>query len=132
MCCTFEGLPYFPENDNQVFGAGYQFGGGCPFFPKICHLGLVLDTNLGWFMVEKLRQCLDNKGSTGILLTDLSKAFDCLVHDLLIAKLHAYGFEYNAIKLIYSYFNRRYQRVRINSTYSSWSEIVFDVPQASI
>ena len=71
------------------------------------------------FMLEKLRQCLDNKGSTGILLTDLSKAFDCLVHDLLIAKLHAYGFEYNAIKLIYSYFNGRYQRVRINSTYSS-------------
>ena len=71
------------------------------------------------FMVEKLRQCLNNKGSTGILLTDLSKAFDCLVHDLLIAKLHAYGFEYNAIKLICSYFNRRYQRVRINSTYSS-------------
>ena len=84
------------------------------------------------FMVEKLRQCLDNKGFTGILLTDLSKAFDCLVHDLLIAKLHAYGFEYNAIKLIYSYFNGRYQRVRINSTYSSWSEIIFGVPQGSI
>ena len=49
-------------------------------------------------MVEKLRQYLDNKGYTGILLTDLSKAFDCLIHDLLIVKLHAYGFDYNAIK----------------------------------
>ena len=39
---------------------------------------------------------------------------------------------YNAIKLIYSYFNGRYQRVRINSTYSSWSEIIFGVPQGSI
>ena len=83
-------------------------------------------------MVEKLRQCLDNKRSTGIFLTDLSKAFDCLVHDLLIEKLHAYDFEYNAIKLIYSYFKGRYQRVRINSTYSSWSEIIFGVPQGSI
>ena len=43
------GLPYFPENDNQVFGARYCFGGGCPFFPKIGHQGLVLGTNLGWW-----------------------------------------------------------------------------------
>ena len=41
------------------------------------------------FMLEKWRKCLDNKGSTGIILTDLSKAFDCLIHDLLIAKLNA-------------------------------------------
>ena len=70
-------------------------------------------------MVEKLKKCLDNKGSTGILLTDLSKAFDCLIHDLLLAKLHAYGFQHNAIKLIHSYLDGRSQRVRINSTYSS-------------
>ena len=49
VCCTFGVLPYFPENDNQVFGAGYRFGGGCPFFPKIGHQGLVLGTNLGWW-----------------------------------------------------------------------------------
>ena len=35
MCCTFGGLPYFPENDNQVFGDGYPFRGGCPFFQKL-------------------------------------------------------------------------------------------------
>ena len=39
----------------------------------------------------------------GVLLTDLSKAFDCLVHDLFIAKLHGYSFDYMALKLIYSY-----------------------------
>ena len=44
----FGGLTYFPENDNQAFGAMYRFGGGCPFFPKIVHQGLVLGTNLGW------------------------------------------------------------------------------------
>ena len=48
MCVVhLGGLPYFPENDNQEFGAGYRFGGGCPFFPKIGHQGLVLGTNLG-------------------------------------------------------------------------------------
>ena len=77
--------------------------------------------------------CLDNKGcNTGILLTDLSKAFHCLIYNLLIAKLHAYRYEYNLIKLIYSYFSGRFQRVWINSTYSSWSEILFGIPQGSI
>ena len=43
-------------------------------------------------MLEEIRKSLDEKNSSGMLLTDLSKAFDCLVHDLMIAKLHAYGF----------------------------------------
>ena len=55
------------------------------------------------FMIEKLRKCYDNGGKAGILFTDLSKAFDCLVHDLLIAKLNAYGFDYLSLKLIHSY-----------------------------
>ena len=55
------------------------------------------------FMVEKWRKSLDKTGKCGVLLTDLSKAFDCLVHDLLIAKLRAYGFDYLALKLILSY-----------------------------
>ena len=42
-------------------------------------------------MVEKWRQCLDNEGVRGVLLTDLPNAFDCILHDLLIAKLAAYG-----------------------------------------
>ena len=46
--------------------------------------------------------------------------------------MHAYGFEYNAIKLIYNYLSKRFQRVRINSTYSIWLEILFGVPQGSI
>ena len=83
-------------------------------------------------MLEKWKKCLDGKGKTGALLTDLSKAFDCLDHGLLIAKLDAYGFGYNALKLIYSYLTGSLQRVRINSTYSSWNEILYGVPQGSI
>ena len=83
-------------------------------------------------ILEKWRRCIDNNGSAGILLTDLSKAFDCLVHDLLIAKLEAYGLDYNSLKLIYSYLSNRFQRVRVNSSYNSWSEIIFGVPQGSI
>ena len=83
-------------------------------------------------MLEKWKNCIDKGGSSGALLTDLSKAFDCLSHDLLIAKLKAYGFSYEALKLIYSYLSTRSQRVRVNSHYSSWSEIISGVPQGSI
>ena len=81
------------------------------------------------FMIEKWRKCLYNSGKAGVLLTDLSKAFDCLVHDLFIAKLHAYGFDYMALKLIYSYLTERLQRVRINASFSSWRTISVGIPQ---
>ena len=83
-------------------------------------------------MVEKWKRCLDNKGSTGVVMTDLSKAFDCLIHDLLIAKLNAYGFDYNSLKLVNSYLSNRCQRVRVNCSYSFWNEIIYGVPQGSI
>ena len=83
-------------------------------------------------MLEKFKESIDKNGSWGALLTDLSKAFDCISHELLIAKLEAYGFDYISLKLMYSYLNSRYQRVRINSKYSSWSEITCGVPQGSI
>ena len=83
-------------------------------------------------LIEKWRASIDNNGSAGVLLTDLSKAFDCLIHDLLIAKLHAYGFNYDALLLIHNYLTQRHQRVRVNSNYSSWTEIINGVPQGSI
>ena len=63
---------------------------------------------------------------------DLSKAFDCIPHDLLIAKLHAYGLDENALVLIYSYMKRRKQSVRINNTYSSFQTILSGVPHGSV
>ena len=83
-------------------------------------------------MLEKWKKCLDAGGSCGAMLTDLSKAFNCLRHDLLIAKLHAYGFDIPSCKMIYSYLSDRKQRTKINDTYSSWLEIIFGVPQGSI
>ena len=84
------------------------------------------------FMVELCKKALDKGNKYGVLLTDLSKAFDCLVHDLLIAKLDAYGFDYLSLKLINSYLTGRRQRVRVNASYSDYTEIEHGVPQGSI
>ena len=58
------------------------------------------------------------KGFAGAILMDLSKAFDCLNHELLIAKLEAYGFSRSALKLVYDYLSNRKQRVKINGSFS--------------
>ena len=63
---------------------------------------------------------------------DLSKAYDCLPHDLLVTKLSAYGFEDSTTSLISDYLSKRYQRVKIGSVFSSYLEILRDVPQGSI
>ena len=83
-------------------------------------------------LLEKLRVSLDNKGYGGAILMDLSKAFDTLNHDLLIAKLHAYGFSRNALMLTKSYLSNRWQRTKVNNSYSSWIELLLGVPQGSI
>lgn len=84
------------------------------------------------FLIEKWRKSLDKTEKCGILLTYLSKAFDCLEHDLLIAKGHAYGFDYISLKLIHSYLTGRLQRVRVNASFSSWRRIDVGVPQGSV
>ena len=63
---------------------------------------------------------------------DLSKAFDRIPHDLLIAKFHAYGFDNKCLKLIYSITKGRKRRVKINAEYSSWKEILNKVPHGSV
>ena len=60
------------------------------------------------------------------------KAFDFLHHELLIAKLHAYGFSFSALRLVNSYLSKRKQRAKINESFSSWEEIFFGVPQGPI
>ena len=57
------------------------------------------------------KKSVDSAGAFGALMTDLSKAFDCLHHELLIAKLDAYGFDIKSGKLIQQYLSNRKQRV---------------------
>ena len=66
-------------------------------------------------MAAKFKKSLDNSSVGGMLLTDLSKAFDCLRHDLLIAKPAAYGFEQLSLCLIFSYLSDRTQRTKVNN-----------------
>ena len=85
-------------------------------------------------LIEKWKQRVqgDNGGVFEALMTDLSKAFDCLLHELLIAKLHAFGFHKKSLKLVQNYLSNRQQRVKINDSYSSRREILYGVPQGSI
>ena len=83
-------------------------------------------------MFEKWKKALDNSGSCGALLVDLSKAFDCIVHDLLLAKLSAYGFDYNSLKLTNNSLSGRKFRTKIGASYSPYLDLLVSVPQGSI
>ena len=83
-------------------------------------------------MIDKWKKAMDKGKLAGALLTDLSKAFDCLNHELLIAKLEAYGFDQASLKYIYSYLSGRKQRTKVNNSYSGWCNITSGVPQGSI
>ena len=76
-----------------------------------------------------MEKSLDKNGFAGAILMDLSKAFDTINHELLIAKLHAYGFQKDALDILMSYLSNRYQRTKINMSFSTWEEILCGVPQ---
>ena len=67
----------------------------------------------------------------GLLLLDLSKAFDCLPHKLLLCKLHAYGVSRDTCDLLCSYFTNRTQGVQISTVKSNWATLIKGVPQGS-
>ena len=83
-------------------------------------------------LINKWHSCLDNSGVVGTILMDLSKAFDCLPHELVLAKLHAYGVDIKSLKLLQDYLSNRTQRVKLDSTFGSWLKILLGVPQDSI
>ena len=83
-------------------------------------------------LLEDWRKALDVYKSAAAVLMDLSKAFDCLPHGLLIEKLRAYGLAPEAIDLLSSYLSDRVQQVRRGSHNSTWERILKGVPQVSI
>ena len=84
-------------------------------------------------LIEEWNSNFDHNFIVGSVLMDLSKAFDCIPHDLIIAKLHAYDFDENALVLVYSYLKKRKQSVqKINNVYSTFQEIASGVPQGSV
>ena len=83
-------------------------------------------------MLEKCKRSVDEDKVFGALLTDLSKAFDCLDYELLIANLNAYGFSLPALRLINDDLSNRRRRTRIGNLFSDWFEVILGVPQGSI
>ena len=83
-------------------------------------------------MTEDIRQHIDQGNTLGLIAIDLSKAFDCMPHGLLIAKLSTYGFDMDSCQLMQSYIMQRQQRVKIGETFSDWTYNIKGVPQGSI
>ena len=83
-------------------------------------------------LVENCKKRADEGIMSGVILTDLSKAFDTLNHALFIAKLNAYGVSTHACKFIASYFEERKQRVKLGTDTSDWLSIDMGTPQGSV
>ena len=83
-------------------------------------------------LLEEWREHVDNKKTVGGKLMDLSKAFDCVLHDFLLSKLAAYGIDDNLILCIHSYLSNCKQCVCINNILSEFNKVIFGVPQDSI
>ena len=83
-------------------------------------------------LIERRKNTLDQNGYGGAILLDLSKSFDTINHDFLIAKLGVHGFDTASLKLIGSYLTKRFQRTKVNTSFSSWSKLFLGVPQGSV
>ena len=84
-------------------------------------------------LIEKWKKMIDNQGYSGAVLMDFSKAFDTINHELLLAKLYAYGFEKQTLRLLKSYLTGgMWQRTKVNRSVSSWTELLHGVLQGSV
>ena len=116
--CLFKPISNYFENLFSKFQCGFRQGLSAQYF-------LIS-------LIEKWEKSVDKGKTFTVFLTDLSKAFDCLPLDLIIAKLIAYGFSLSAAMLMESYLSNRKQRTKRNTADSSWVELFFGVPQDSI
>ena len=83
-------------------------------------------------MVDDWRLAVDSKKITGSIGIDLSKAFDLICHNLLLAKLRAYGLNDDAIAFLQSCMTDRQQRVKFHGKFSEWCPVKCGIPQGSL
>ena len=100
--CLFKPVSYYFENIFSKFHRGFRQG----LSAQYCLIP----------MTEKWKKSVDKGKTFAALLTDLSKAFDCLPHFLIIAKLDADGFSLSAARLLQSSLSNRKQRTKINTS----------------
>ena len=99
----------------------------------ICGFRKVHSTQHALFkLLQSWQKEIDNHGVVGTILMNLSKAYDCISHELLITKLHSYGVTKSSLKLILNYLSRRKPRTKNGSSVSTWYDIITGVPQGSI
>ena len=101
--CIFKQMSQFFENTLSNHQFGFRRGLNTHQYPLL--------------LLVKWKSSVDRVKAFGALLTDLSKAFDCLDHELLIAKLNAYGLSLPALRLIYTYLSNKKQRTKISCFY---------------
>ena len=83
-------------------------------------------------LLEDWKSALDKNYFVAAILMDLSKAFDCLPHDILLCKLTAYGLSSKSVTLLGNYLSNRKQQIRLEGVVSEWADISKGVPQGSI
>ena len=99
--------------------------------PDFCGYRKGFSTQYALSLIERWKKVLDEKGFGGVVLMDLSKAFDSLNHELLIVKLRAYGFHNGSLKLIQSYLTNIWRRTKINKSFSRWNKLLVCTPRIS-
>ena len=83
-------------------------------------------------LLQSWQKELDYGGFVETILMNLSKAYDWILHELLVAKLECYGLDELRSKLIRDYLTNRKQRTKTGSSFSYWFDISVGVPQDSI
>ena len=84
-------------------------------------------------LIQSCQKELDQSGFVGTIMMDLFKAYDCLPHDLMIAKLEAYNLAKESLQLISDYLSYLKQGSNIGSAYSDWwVNVICGIPQGSI
>ena len=91
-----------------------------------------LNTTCTIQLIQSWQKELDESGFVVTILMDLPKAYDCLPHDLIVAKLEACGLPKESLQLINDYLSYRKQRTKIGSAQSDWANVIRGIPQVSI